>query len=161
LIFVLAAFVWGLASVGLAWRYPGRLRAEATQGFANALGRELAHATSDAERIAVANDALREVSFRLEVDQRMPKTAGWIGVAGVATILVVGALMRPEAVLGVGLIAVAMGVIGAAWAKRRGDREAAATRERADAVVASMVGELYDAEIVSPERPQRRFRRRR
>lgn len=154
------AVMWGCLCAALAWRYP-RATAEAVgPAFSRALRDELADAHSDAERMAIANVLLADVERDLNAHVGTPKVAGWLALLGVALLVVVGALVRPEPVLAVGVVGAAIGVAGAVVARRVGGRGAERARARADEHVRGVVGELYDAEIVLPVRSKRRFRAR-
>jgi len=159
-LFALAAIVWGLACARFAWRYPRASRATVADGFDAELRTELDEARSDAERVAAVNELLAGIERRLRAQTSVPKVAGWMTVAGVALVLILGVLQGPEPILALGLVGLLIGVAGAVVARRVGDRAAETARARADDHVSAAVGTLYDAEIVLPTRPQRRFRRR-
>lgn len=156
----LVAVAWGCLCAAFAWRYPRATAEAAGPRFSRALTEELADARSDAERVAVANVLLADVERTLNAQVATPKLAGWLALIGVCLLVVIGVLVRPEPALAVGLVGVVVGVGGAVVARRVGRRVAERARAQADERVSSLVGELYDAEIVLPTRTKRRFRSR-
>lgn len=160
MLIALVAVAWGCACAAFAWTYPRATVAAVGPRLARALRDELEEARSDAERVAIANMTLAEVERDLNAKVSAPKVAGWLAVVGVALLVVIGALVRPEPSLAGGLLGAVVGVVGALSARRAGQRAAARARIQADEQVSACVGDLYDAEIVLPVRPARRFRRR-
>ena len=160
MLIAVVAVAWGGMCAALAWKYPRAIVDAAGPSFDRALRDELADAESDAERVAIANLLLADVERDLSAQSSTPKVAGWFAVVGVGLLVVLGALMRPEPILAVGLLGAVVGVVGAVLARRAGERAAERARAQADERVSAMVGDLYDAEIVLPVRPSRRFRRR-
>ncbi|HHH28255.1 MAG TPA: hypothetical protein ENK57_07915 [Polyangiaceae bacterium] len=160
MLIAIVAVVWGCACAVVAWRYP-RVTAEAVgPQFERALADELTDAGSDAERVAAANVLLADVERELRAGASTPKLAGGLAVTGVALAVAGGVLVRPDPALAWALLGLVIGVGGALWAGRAGRRAAERARARADERVSTLVGDLYDAEIVLPVRPTRRFRSR-
>jgi hypothetical protein len=155
------ALVWALGCVGVAWWYPRSIARLGLGPWSAELGEALEDARSDAERVAIANQALAEAEHALVQREGVPAAAGWLVLGGCALAAVAGLLVEPALALVLVVGAAAGGVGGCALASRVGRERARRCRARLDAAVHERVGALYDAEVELPRRRSLRRRRRR
>jgi Flp pilus assembly protein TadB len=158
--YVVAAAVAAVCCVFVAWRWALQVASVAQRDWESDLAHELAAARSDDERIVLVNDALDDVEHELTAGDRVPKLTAWIALFGSALALVAGALRGPDPRL-LGCVAIAVaGASACLLAGRTARRSAAKQRERIDALIAAMVGDLYRSGADTPQRRSRRRRRR-
>jgi hypothetical protein len=150
------AVAWAVVCVAWALAYPRAVDAAGASGWAEGLAGELSAARDDRERVIYVNDALREIEHVLDARARLPTSAAALAAVGSLLAMVGGVLHAPRIEL-LGCVGAALiGVLGCLAARRLGHRRARAVRVAVDARVRTLVGDLYDVEVVLPAARHRR-----
>lgn len=130
------------------------------EGARDTLSEELDGLEGDEARIVVANEALADLEHALTPDSRRPVKLAWIAFLSCVGLAIAARLSGSWVMLASCLALGALGPMLCLWAKRATGEAAKAARRLVDREVQSLVGDLYDAEIVLPKRREMRWKRK-